>query len=70
MADQPKMDWAKFWIHAFFGAIFGVFIGFRCWGRSRFGLSHSWMPGIVIMSASVLICGLIAGCLSTTNWDE
>jgi uncharacterized membrane protein AbrB (regulator of aidB expression) len=70
MADGPRIDWPKFWIHAFCGAVFGVFIGVRSWGRSRFGFSHSWAPGIIIVIISVVLCGLLAGALSTTNWDE
>lgn len=27
--EPPKRDWAKTWVHAFFGALFGGFLGFR-----------------------------------------
>jgi hypothetical protein len=70
MNDKPKYDWAKFWVWFFCGVLCGAFLGVRVWGRSHWAMDHSMRPGMIIISASALIGGIVGGCLSNSGCDE
>ena len=66
----PRIDWFKFWVHSACGALFGVFVGLRAWGRSSNAPHLSISQGLLLMLASSIVVGIFAGIASTTNWDE
>lgn len=70
LTEPPKRDWSKTWIHAFFGAVVGAFLGLRAWGRSSEADSTSWLPGIAYISGGALLVGIIAGLAAESGWDE
>ena len=46
-------------IYGIIGAIFGSIFGLFLWGRSEWGLSSSYVPGVVIVLFCVLIFGVL-----------
>jgi hypothetical protein len=67
---QNNFDWPAFCIHFFFGALVGAAIGVRCWMRSDWALSPSATPGVLIVSGSALLVGLLAGLAKDAFWSE
>jgi hypothetical protein len=69
-AEPAKRDWSKIWIHVFFGALLGAFLGFRIWSHSDDALSTSWLPGIAYIGGGALFIAVIAGLAAESGWDE
>jgi hypothetical protein len=68
--NGQRFDSFKFWVHFACGALFGVLYGLRAWGRSSHAAHLSISHGLLIMSVSSMVWGIIAGIASTTGWDK
>ena len=53
--DRPR-DWFEFWVRFFFGAIFGLAVGFWLWLR----IFPLWDFGWIALPATALLVGLVA----------
>lgn len=66
----PKRDWAAFWIHFAFGALFGTAVGVMLWMNLPFEFTDSRTAGVICMLGGALACGVLAGLLGQNFWRD
>ncbi len=60
-----KLHWFEFWIRFFFGAIFGLFMGF--YGVARLGVNN-WHSLTLIIAAEMIVFGVLSGIYGDDFW--
>lgn len=72
--DQKIMkkdyDWFGFWVHFFFGALLGIFLGFTYWMRWGYEISESVSFVTLVVGGNMVFWGLVAGVLRDRLWSR
>jgi hypothetical protein len=75
MRGNKKQDWIGFWVHFFFGAIFGSLVGLWLW--ARWVSTHLATPdedisvvAFLFVGGGALLFGLFAGYFRDKFWSS